>query len=103
MEIYKDTSITGRLDVGENPAYSTNWINLHTDNTTGNGFSGAMTFTTWGGKNATWDITSNTTDVKIEIKLDGNLFMKFFNNNNEIRYYKTLVNSSDDILKKTKN
>ena len=25
--------------------------------------------------------------------------MKFFNNNNEIRHYKTLVNSSDDRLK----
>ena len=25
--------------------------------------------------------------------------MKFFNNNNEIRYYKTLVNSSDDRFK----
>ena len=46
-------------------------LTFHTDNTTGNGFSGAMAFTTWGGKNGTWDRTSNTTDVKIKIKLDG--------------------------------
>ena len=58
-----------------------------------------MQFTTWGGTNVTWDITSNTTDVKIEIQLDGNLFMKFFYNNNETRYYITLVNSSEDRLK----
>ena len=96
MEIYKDTSITGRLDVGENPACSTNWINLHTDNTTGNGFSGAMQLSVWGGKNCTWNITSNTTGVKIEIKLSGNLFMKLFNNKDNIHHYKPLVNSSDD-------
>ena len=65
VNIYKDAPITGRLDVGENQAYSTNWVNLHTDNTTGNGFSGAMTFTTWGGKNGTWDVTPKATDVKI--------------------------------------
>ena len=99
VNIYKDTAITGRLDVGENPNCPTNWINLHTDNTTGNGFSGVMQFSVWGGKNGTWDINSNTTDGKIEIKLDGNRFMKFFNNTNEIRYCKTLVNSSDDRLK----
>ena len=98
VNIYKDTPITGRLDVGENPACSTNWINLHTDNTNGNGFSGAMSFTIWGGKNCTWNITSNTTDVKIEVNLSGNLFMKFFNNNNNIHHYKPLVNSSDDRL-----
>ena len=46
-----------------------------------------MQFSVWGGKDGTWGISSNTTDVKIEIKSDGNLFMKFFNNNNEIRYY----------------
>ena len=94
-----DTIVTGRLDVGVSPDFSTNWINIYSDNTSGNGFSAVMQFTTWGGKNGTWDISSNTTDVKIEFKLDGNLFMKFFNNNNEIRYYKTLVNSSDDRLK----
>ena len=98
VNIYKDTSITGRLDVGDDPAYSTNWISLHTDNTNGNGFKGVMQFSVWGGKNGTWDIDSNTTDAKIEIELDGNLFMKSFNNN-EIRYHKTLVNSSDDRLK----
>ena len=81
-----DSVITGRLDVGRNPAYSTNWINLHTDNTNGNSYKGVMQFSVWGGKNGTWDRTSNTTDVKLEIKLDGNLFMNFFNNNNEIRY-----------------
>ena len=64
-----------------------------------NGFSGAMSFTTWGCKNCTWNISSNTSDVKIEIKLSGNLFMKFFNNNNNIHHYKPLVNSSDDRLK----
>ena len=58
-----------------------------------------MQFSTWGGKNGTWDITSNTTDVKMEIKLNGNLFMKFFNSNNDIRHYKTLATSSDDRLK----
>ena len=99
VNIYKDTVIKGRLDVGKNPDYSTNWINLHTDNTNGNGLSGAMSFTTWGGKNCTWNISSNTSDVKIEIKSSGNLFMKFFNNNNNILHYKPLVNSSDDRLK----
>ena len=64
-----------------------------------NGFSGAMSFTTWGCKNCTWNISSNTSDVKIEIKLSGNLFMKFFNNNNNIHHYKPLVNSNDDRLK----
>ena len=49
VNIYKDTVIKGRPDVGKNPDYSTNWINLHTGNTNGNGFSGAMSFTTWGG------------------------------------------------------
>ena len=78
VNIYKDTAIKGRLDVGQNPDYSTNWINLHTDNTNGNGFSGAMSFATWGGKNCTWNITSNTSDVKIEIKLNHTLFIKFF-------------------------
>ena len=58
-----------------------------------------MQFSVWGGKNGTWDINSNTTDVKIEIKLDGNLFMKLFNNNKEMGHHKTLVNSSDDRLK----
>ena len=67
VNTYKDTIIKVRLDVGENPAYSANWINLHTDNTTGNGFSGAMQFPVWGDKNCTWNITSNTTDVKTEI------------------------------------
>ena len=68
--IYKDTNIngdallTGRLDVGQNTANSTNWINLHTDNTNGNGSVGYMKFTTWGGRNCTWDITSSATDVK---------------------------------------
>ena len=28
VNVYKDTSITGRLGVGGNPAYSTNWVNL---------------------------------------------------------------------------
>ena len=98
--IYKDTSIIGILDVGKNPDYSTNWISIHTDNTNGNGCSGAMSFTSWGGKNCSWNITSNTTDVKIEIKLDGNLFMKFVNNNNNnIVHDKPVVNSSDDRLK----
>ena len=73
VNVFKGTSITGRLDVGENPAYSANWINLHTGNTNGNGLSGAMSFATWGGKNCTWNITSNTSDVKIEIKLSGDL------------------------------
>ena len=95
-----DNVITGRLDVGQHENYATNWIGIHTDNTNGNSYKGVMQFTSWGGKNGTWDINPNTTDVKIEIKLDGNLFMKFFNNNNnEIRYCKTLVNSSDDRLK----
>ena len=94
-----DNIVTGRLDVGLNPNNSTNWINIYSDNTSNTGISGVMQFNVWGGKNGTWDITSNTTDVKIEFKLAGNLFMKFFNNNNEIRYYKTLVNSSDDRLK----
>ena len=97
--IYKDTPITGGLDVGQNPDYSTNWVNLHTDNTNGNGFEGAMSFTTWGGKNCTWNITSNTTGAKLEIKLDGTLFMKFFNTGNSRIHYKPLVNSSDDRLK----
>ena len=53
-----------------------------------------MQFSVWGGKNVTWDVNSNTTDVEIEIKLDGNIFMKFFNNNNEIGYFKTLQNKT---------
>ena len=65
VNIYKDTSITGRLDVGESPNYPTNWISIHTDNTNGNGFKGVMQFSVCGGKNGTWDIDSNTTDVKI--------------------------------------
>ena len=99
VNIYKNTSIIGRLDVGKNPDYSTNWINIHTDNTNGNGFPRAMSFTSSGGKNCSWNITSNTTDVEVEIKLDGNLFMKFFNNNNNTVHFKPLVNSSDDRLK----
>ena len=43
-----------------------------------------------GGKNGTWDINSNTTDAKTELKLGGNLFMKFFNNNNEIWFKKNI-------------
>ena len=35
VNIYKDTVIKGRLDVCKNPDYSTNLINLHTDNTNG--------------------------------------------------------------------
>ena len=66
MHIYKGTSITGRLDVGENPNYSTNWISPHTDNTNGNGLKGGMQFSVWGGKNCTWDIDPNTTDAEIE-------------------------------------
>ena len=42
VNIYKDTVITGRLDVGDDPACSANWISLHTDNTNGNGFKGVM-------------------------------------------------------------
>ena len=98
VNIYKDTIIKGRLDVGENPSYATNWLNLHTDNTNGNGFKGAMSFTAWGGKNCTWNLSSNTSDVKVELELSGDLFMKFFNNNN-ILHYKPLVNNSDDRLK----
>ena len=52
-----------------------------------------------GGKNATWNIPSNTTNVKIEITLQNTLFMTSFNNNNMILHYKPLVNSSDDRLK----
>ena len=99
VNTYENTVITGRLDVGENENYLTNWINIHTDNTNGNGFKGVMQFSVWGGKNDTWDIGSNTTDVNIEIKSDGKLFMKFFNDNNEKGYCKTLVNSNDDRLK----
>ena len=58
-----------------------------------------MSFTTWGGKKCTWNISPNTSDVKIEIKLPGNLFMKSVNNNNSIHHYRPLVNSSDDRLK----
>ena len=58
-----------------------------------------MTFTTWGGKNCTWNISPNTSHVKIEIKLNGNIFMKFLSNNNDMVHYKPLVNSSDDRLK----
>ena len=65
VNIYKDTTIKGRLDVGENPDYSTNWFILHTDNTNGNSYKGCMSFTTWGGKNCTWNISSNNSDVKI--------------------------------------
>ena len=65
VNIYKGTVIKGRLYVGKNPDYSTNWVNLHTDNTHGNGFSGAMSFATWGCKNCTWNISSNTPDVLI--------------------------------------
>ena len=68
VNIHKDTVITGRLDVGENPNYATNWIGIHTDNTNGNGFKGVMQFSVWGGKNGTWDINPNPTDVKIELK-----------------------------------
>ena len=99
VNIYKDTSITRRLGVGENPAYSANWIHLHTDNTNGISYKGFMSFTAWGGKNCTWNISSNTSDLNIEIKLSGNLFMKLFNNSNNILHYKPLVNSSDDRLK----
>ena len=49
VNIYRDTTIKGRLDAGQNPDYSTNWINLHTDNTNGNPYKGSMTFATWGG------------------------------------------------------
>ena len=35
----------------------------------------------------------------MEIELSGNLFMKFFDNSNNILHYKPLVNSSDDRLK----
>ena len=45
-----DNVITGRLDVGQNEHYSTNWIGIHSDKTTGNGFSGTMLFSVWGGK-----------------------------------------------------
>ena len=58
-----------------------------------------MSFTTWGGKNCTWNLPSNTSDVKIEIKLSGNLFMKLFNHNNNMLHDKPLINSSDDRLK----
>ena len=98
VTLYTDTLIEGRLDVGKHPSYSTNWINLHTDNETGNGFTGAMSFTAYGGKQCLWNITSKTSDVKMEIKLDNTLFMKFFNNNTNIQHYKPLVNSSDDRL-----
>ena len=106
ITLFKDTNIngnnviTGRLDVGLNPDTNNNWISIHSDNSNNNGPVGLMQFQVWGGKNGVWNITSaNTPDVKIEIKLDGNLFMKFFNNNNEIRHYKTLANSSDYRLK----
>ena len=91
-----DNVITGRLEVGQNPNTNNNWITINSDNSNNNGPVGLMQFSMWGGKNGTWDITSTTTDVKIEIKLDGNLFMKFFNNNNEIRHYVPLVQNSDD-------
>ena len=45
--IYKDTLIEGRLNIGKNPAYSTNWLNIHTYNTNGNGFSGAVIYNIW--------------------------------------------------------
>ena len=98
VNIYKDTVIKGRVDVGENQNYSTNWINLHTASTNCNSYKGFMSFTTWGCKNCTWNIPPNTSDVKIEIKLSGKLFMKFFNNNS-ILHYKPSVNSSGDRLK----
>ena len=60
-----DNVITGRLDVGENENYATNWIGIHTDNTNGNSYKGVMQFSVWGGKNGTWYINPNTTDVKI--------------------------------------
>ena len=64
---YKDTLIEGRLDIGKNPSFSTNWLNIHTNNTNCNGFSDSTSFTTYGGKNCSWNITSNTSDVKMEI------------------------------------
>ena len=60
-----DSVITGRLDVGQHENNSSNWISIHTNNSSGNGAVGYMQFSTWGGKNGVWDITSNTTDVKI--------------------------------------
>ena len=60
-----DNVTTGRLDVGQNENNSSNWISIHTNNSSGNGAVGLMQFTVWSGKNGTWDITSNTTDVNI--------------------------------------
>ena len=47
--IYKDTLIEGRLGIGKNLAYSNNWLDIHTTNTNGNGFTGAMSFAAYGG------------------------------------------------------
>ena len=55
-----DSVITGRLDVGQS-LNATNWINLHIENTNNNGIVGYMEFTTWGGSNCTWDMTSSST------------------------------------------